>query len=83
MPTKSEDLFSIQSSLSLIRACLGLCLRDLKVLLTLKKFVSVNKYSFGKKIISAFNGPKSLKIAKTHFWQKLKNEAFAQKLFLT
>jgi hypothetical protein len=38
---------------------------------------------FGKKIKSAFKGPKSLKIAKKHFWQKLENEAFAQKLFLT
>jgi hypothetical protein len=41
------------------------------------------KYSFGKKIKSAFQGPKSLKIVKTHFWQKLKNEAFAQKCLLT
>jgi hypothetical protein len=32
-----------------------------------------------KEIESAFKGPKSLKIAKMHFWQKLKNEAFVKK----
>jgi hypothetical protein len=37
------------------------------------------KYSFGKNIKSAFKDPKSLKMAKTHFWQKLKNEAFLPK----
>ena len=36
-----------------------------------------------KKIKNAFKSPKSLKIVKKYFWQKLKNEAFAQKLFLT
>jgi hypothetical protein len=40
------------------------------------------KYSFGKKIKSAFKSPKSLKIVKTHFWRKLKKKAFASKLFL-
>jgi hypothetical protein len=38
---------------------------------------------FGKKIKIAFKGLKSLKIAQTHFWQKLENEAFAQKRFFT
>jgi hypothetical protein len=28
-------------------------------------------HSFGKKIKSAFKGPKSLKIAKKHFWKLL------------
>jgi hypothetical protein len=32
-----------------------------------------------KKIESAFKCLKSLKIAQMHFWQKLKNEVFAQK----
>jgi hypothetical protein len=32
---------------------------------------------------SAFKSPKSLKMGKMRFWQKLKNEAFAQKLILT
>jgi hypothetical protein len=32
-----------------------------------------------KEIESAFKGPKSLKMAKIHFWQKLKNEAFIKK----
>jgi hypothetical protein len=41
------------------------------------------KYSFDKKIKSAFKGPKNFKMAKTHFWQKLQNEVFVQKLFLT
>jgi hypothetical protein len=36
-----------------------------------------------KKLKALFKGPKSLKMVKIHFWQKLKNEAFAQKLFLT
>jgi hypothetical protein len=36
-----------------------------------------------KKIKSDFKGPESLKMAKMYFWQKLKNEVFAQKLFLT
>jgi hypothetical protein len=35
------------------------------------------------KIKSAFKCLKNLKMAKTYFWQKLKNKAFAQKLFLT
>jgi hypothetical protein len=34
-----------------------------------------------KKIKSTFKDPKSLNMAKMHFWEKLKNEAFAQKLF--
>jgi hypothetical protein len=42
-----------------------------------------NIYMFGKKIKSAFKDLKSLKIAKTHFWQKLKNEVFAKKCFIT
>jgi hypothetical protein len=50
---------------------------------TQKVRLKKKKYSFGKKIKIAFKGPKSLKIAQTHFWQKLKNEAFAQKHFFT
>jgi hypothetical protein len=38
---------------------------------------------FGTKIESAFKDLKSLKITKTHFWQKLKNEVFAKKCFIT
>ena len=38
-------------------------------------------YSFGKKIEKAFKGSKSLKITKTHFQQKLTNEAFAKNCF--
>jgi hypothetical protein len=34
-----------------------------------------------KKIKRVFKGPKSLKMAQKHFWQKLKNKAFAKKLF--
>jgi hypothetical protein len=49
------------------------------MLLALKKSVRRKKYSFGKKIKSTFKGSKSLKITKTHVWQKLKNEAFVQK----
>jgi hypothetical protein len=35
------------------------------------------------KIENALKSPKSLKMAKTHFWQKLKNKTFAKKRFLT
>jgi hypothetical protein len=38
-----------------------------------------HQYLFGKIIESNFKGAKSLKMAKTQFWQKLKNEAFAKK----
>jgi hypothetical protein len=41
------------------------------------------KYSFSKKKIkSAFKGLKSLKIAKTNFWQKFKNKSFAIFIYL-
>jgi hypothetical protein len=53
-------------------------LRGLKVLLTYKKSIWRKKYLFDKKIKNAFNGSKSLKITKTHFWQKFKNKAFAE-----
>jgi hypothetical protein len=54
----------------------------LKMVLTLKKSIK-KKYPFVKKIKSSSYGPKSLKMAKTHFWEKLKIKVFAQKLFLT
>ena len=68
------------------KARLGLCLKGLKVFfwhtkVRLKK--KKKKYLFDRKIKSVFNGLKSQKIAKIYFWQKLKNEDFTQKLFLT
>jgi hypothetical protein len=39
------------------------------------------KYSFGKKIKSAFKGLKSLKMTKKYFWQKFKNETCPKALF--
>jgi hypothetical protein len=58
------------------------------VLLAFKQFVCNKKSAClikNKLIKNTFEGPKSLKIKeiKTHFWQILKNKAFAQKLFLT
>jgi hypothetical protein len=40
----------------------------------------INPFS-KQKIESSFKGPKNLKIIKTHFLKKLKNEAFAKKIF--
>ena len=34
-----------------------------------------------RKTESAFKGPKNIKMAKMHFWQNLKNEAFAKAFF--
>jgi hypothetical protein len=54
------------------------------VLLTLKNSFEENSTRLVKiKNKSSFKGLKSLKIVKTHFWQKIKNKTFAQKLFLT
>jgi hypothetical protein len=36
-----------------------------------------------KKIKNIFKWSKNLKIVKRHFWQKLKNEAFTQKLYFS
>ena len=71
---------------NMVRTRLDVRLMDLKMCLTFKKFVWRKKFLFGKKkkkkIENAFKGPKSLKMIKTYFWQKLKNEAFAIKQFL-
>ena len=58
--------------------CLGVHLKGIKVHLILKKFIWKKKKNkrLVKKIESPFNDPKSLKITKTHFYYKLKNEAF-------
>jgi hypothetical protein len=60
----------------------GIALEIPKSAFNTQKVRLKKKYSFDKKIKSTFNGPKSLKIAKKYFWQKFKNEAFAQKLIL-
>jgi hypothetical protein len=51
--------------------------------LLISKFLKKKNTRLVKKIESVFKGSKSLKMAKTHFWQKLKNEAFAKMRFLT
>jgi hypothetical protein len=52
--------------------------------LLISKFLKKKKNTrLVKKIESVFKSSKSLKMVKTHFWQKLKNEAFAKKRFLT
>jgi hypothetical protein len=45
---------------------------NLKILLTLKKFIWRKNYAFGKKIKSAFESLKSFKIVKMHFEFKKK-----------
>jgi hypothetical protein len=54
----------------ILRACLGLRLKGLKVLLTLKNSFFKKKKSFGKKIKSTFKGLKSLKMIKKTFLVK-------------
>ena len=54
----------------ILKACLELRLRGLKMFLTLKKYVWRKKYSFDKKIKSAFKGLKNLKIVKKTFLAK-------------
>jgi hypothetical protein len=61
----------------------GIAFEGPKSIFNIQKTRLKKKYSFGKIIKSAIDGLKCLKIVKTHFWQKLKNETFAQKLFLT
>jgi hypothetical protein len=62
---------------------LGLRLKGLKMILTFKKSVyRKKKYSFDRNIKNAFDDPKSLKMVKAYFWQKLENNAFAQKPIL-
>jgi hypothetical protein len=51
------------------------------MLLTLKKSVQKIKYSFGKKIKSAFKCPKSLKMAKGTFDKSLKMKFFLKSYF--
>ena len=61
----------------------GIAFEKYKSAFNTKKFIWRKKYSLDKKIISNFKGLKSLKMTKTYFWQKLKNETFAKKCFFT
>jgi hypothetical protein len=62
-----------------LKACLGLRFNSSKVFLTLKKVClkEKNNIRLVKKLKTLLRVKKSLKIIKIHFYQKLKNEAFA------
>ena len=76
---EDECVASKSNVISFSCVILDVCLKSVKVRLTLKKSICRKNYMFSKKIESTFKDFKSNKMTKMHFWQKLKNEAFVKK----
>lgn len=65
------------------RAYLGLCLETQKLLLVHRKLYKTTIGLFGKNLKKYLFDFVALKNVKTHFYEKFKNKAFSQKLFVT